>query len=72
MTASAPRSGRSPARAQRDEACGYLLLTFLLEKNNQRRDRRVGSYQNRMSFPLELVRRVCEAVGDGFISGSIF
>ena len=65
-------AGDGLGAAQWAKACGYLLLAFLLEKTNQRRDRRVGSYQNRMSFPLELVRRVCEAVGDGFISGSIF
>jgi len=65
-------AGDGLGAAQRALASPGLLLAFLLEKTNQRRDRRVGSYQNRMSFPLELVRRVCEAVGDGFISGSIF
>ncbi|MHA7816314.1 MAG: oxidoreductase [Pseudohaliea sp.] len=48
-------------------SAGYLLSTFLLEKTNQRRDRWGGSYENRMRFPLAVVRRVREAVGDDFI-----
>ena len=48
-------------------SAGYLLSTFLVEKTNQRSDRWGGSYQNRMRFPIEVVRRVRAAVGDDFI-----
>ena len=48
-------------------SAGYLLSTFLVEKTNQRTDQWGGSYTNRMRFPLEVVRRVREAVGDDFI-----
>ena len=48
-------------------SAGYLLSTFLVEKTNQRSDQWGGSYENRMRFPLAVVRRVREAVGDDFI-----
>jgi 2,4-dienoyl-CoA reductase (NADPH2) len=48
-------------------SAGYLLSTFLVERTNRRTDRWGGSYQNRMRFPLEVVRRIREAVGDEFI-----
>jgi 2,4-dienoyl-CoA reductase (NADPH2) len=48
-------------------SAGYLLSTFLVEKTNRRTDRWGGSYQNRMRFPLEVVRRIRAAVGDEFI-----
>jgi 2,4-dienoyl-CoA reductase (NADPH2) len=48
-------------------SAGYLLSTFLVEKTNQRTDRWGGSYENRMRFPLEVVRRIRAAVGDRFI-----
>lgn len=48
-------------------SAGYLLSTFLVEKTNQRRDQWGGSYENRMRFPVEVVRRVREAVGEKFI-----
>ena len=48
-------------------SAGYLLSTFLVEKTNQRTDRWGGSYENRMRFPLEVVRRCREAVGPDFI-----
>ncbi|MBT6263904.1 MAG: NADPH-dependent 2,4-dienoyl-CoA reductase [Halieaceae bacterium] len=48
-------------------SAGYLLSTFLVEKTNQRTDQWGGSYANRMRFPLEVVRRVREAVGNEFI-----
>ena len=48
-------------------SAGYLLSTFLVEKTNQRPDQWGGSYENRMRFPLEVVRRVRETVGDDFI-----
>ena len=48
-------------------SAGYLLSTFLVQKTNLRTDKWGGSYENRMRFPLEVVRRVREAVGDDFI-----
>ncbi len=48
-------------------SAGYLLSTFLVEKTNQRTDEWGGSYENRMRFPLEVVRRVRATVGDEFI-----
>jgi 2,4-dienoyl-CoA reductase (NADPH2) len=48
-------------------SAGYLLSTFLVEKTNRRSDRWGGSYENRMRFPVEVVRRVREAVGEKFI-----
>ena len=48
-------------------SAGYLLSTFLVEKTNQRTDEWGGSYENRMRFPLEVMRRTREAVGPNFI-----
>jgi 2,4-dienoyl-CoA reductase (NADPH2) len=42
---------------------GYLLSTFLVERTNQRTDAWGGSYENRMRFPLEVVRRIRAAIG---------
>jgi 2,4-dienoyl-CoA reductase (NADPH2) len=39
-------------------SAGYLLSTFLVEKTNQRTDQWGGNYENRMRFPVEVVRRV--------------
>ena len=46
---------------------GYFINQFLVERVNKRTDRWGGSYQNRMRLPLEIVRRVREAVGPEFI-----
>ena len=48
-------------------SAGYLLSTFLVEKTNRRTDQWGGSFENRMRFPVEVVRRVREAVGPDFI-----
>lgn len=48
-------------------SAGYLLSTFLLERTNRRTDRWGGSFENRMRFPVEVVRRVRAAVGPDFI-----
>ena len=48
-------------------SAGYLLSTFLVEKTNQRDDQWGGSFENRMRFPVEVIRRVREAVGPDFI-----
>ena len=47
---------------------GYLINQFLVDKvNNERSDEWGGSYENRMKFPTEIVRRVRQAVGKDFI-----
>jgi len=46
---------------------GYFLNQFLTERTNRRDDEWGGSYQNRMRLPVEVVRRVREAVGEEFI-----
>ncbi|MEI6486878.1 MAG: NADPH-dependent 2,4-dienoyl-CoA reductase [Sphingomonadales bacterium] len=48
-------------------SAGYLLSTFLVEKTNTRTDEWGGSFENRMRFPVEVIRRVRAAVGDDFI-----
>ncbi len=48
-------------------SAGYLLSTFLVEKTNQRTDQWGGNYENRMRFPVEVVKRVRAAVSDNFI-----
>jgi 2,4-dienoyl-CoA reductase (NADPH2) len=46
---------------------GYFINQFLAAHTNQRTDRWGGSYENRMRLPVEIVRRVREAVGPNFI-----
>ncbi|MYW64382.1 FAD-dependent oxidoreductase [Streptomyces sp. SID8379] len=46
---------------------GYLINEFIVAATNQRTDRWGGSYENRMRFPVEIVKRVRERVGDDFI-----
>ncbi len=46
---------------------GYLINQFLVTRTNQRTDRWGGSYENRMKFPVEIVRGIREAVGEDFI-----
>ena len=48
-------------------SAGYLLSTFLVEKTNLRTDQWGGSFENRMRFPVEVIRRVRETVGPDFI-----
>ena len=48
-------------------SAGYLLSTFLVKKTNQRTDQWGGSYENRMRFPVEVVRRIRAAVRADFI-----
>ena len=48
-------------------SAGYLLSTFLVQKTNLRTDRWGGSWENRMRFPVEVVRRVRAAVGERFL-----
>ncbi|WP_455356793.1 oxidoreductase [Streptomyces sp. SYSU K217416] len=46
---------------------GYLINEFIASATNHREDRWGGSYENRIRFPLEIVRRVREHVGPDFI-----
>ncbi|NUS50061.1 MAG: NADPH-dependent 2,4-dienoyl-CoA reductase [Nocardioidaceae bacterium] len=46
---------------------GYLVNQFLSARTNRRSDRWGGSAENRMRFPVEIVRRVREALGDDFL-----
>jgi 2,4-dienoyl-CoA reductase (NADPH2) len=46
---------------------GYFLNQFLVAHTNKRSDRWGGSLENRMRLPIEVVRRVREAVGADFI-----
>jgi 2,4-dienoyl-CoA reductase (NADPH2) len=46
---------------------GYLLNQFLVKITNKRTDKWGGSYENRMQFPLEIVRGIREKCGENFI-----
>ncbi|QES40104.1 NADPH-dependent 2,4-dienoyl-CoA reductase [Streptomyces venezuelae] len=46
---------------------GYLINEFIAAPTNQRTDRWGGSYENRIRFPVEIVRRTRERVGADFI-----
>lgn len=46
---------------------GYFLNQFLVTHVNKRDDEWGGNYENRMRLPVEVVRRVREAVGAEFI-----
>ncbi|MFB7188144.1 FAD-dependent oxidoreductase [Streptomyces sp. NPDC056230] len=46
---------------------GYLINEFIATATNRRTDRWGGSYENRIRFPVEIVRRVRERVGSDFI-----
>ncbi|MEA3231586.1 MAG: FAD-dependent oxidoreductase, partial [Thermodesulfobacteriota bacterium] len=46
---------------------GYLINQFIALKTNHRTDHWGESFENRIRFPVEIVRRVREAVGSDFI-----
>jgi 2,4-dienoyl-CoA reductase (NADPH2) len=46
---------------------GYLINQFIVGKTNRRTDQWGGSFENRIRFPLEIVRRVRKCVGERFI-----
>jgi 2,4-dienoyl-CoA reductase (NADPH2) len=46
---------------------GYLINQFIVSKTNKRTDEWGGSFENRMRFPVEIVRRVREKAGSDFI-----
>ncbi|MBK7869900.1 MAG: NADPH-dependent 2,4-dienoyl-CoA reductase [Saprospiraceae bacterium] len=46
---------------------GYLINEFIVSKTNKRTDQWGGSFENRLRFPVEIVRRIREKVGTNFI-----
>jgi 2,4-dienoyl-CoA reductase (NADPH2) len=46
---------------------GYLINQFVAPATNRRTDRWGGTYENRIRFPLEIVRQVRRRVGSDFI-----
>ena len=46
---------------------GYLISTFCASSTNNRQDSWGGSFENRIRFPIEIIRRVREKVGPEFI-----
>lgn len=46
---------------------GYLINQFICKRTNMRYDEWGGSYQNRIRFPVEIVKAIREAVGKEFI-----
>ena len=46
---------------------GYFLNQFIAKRTNHRDDAWGGEYENRIRLPIEVVRRVREAVGNSFI-----
>lgn len=46
---------------------GYLINQFIAKRTNKRTDKWGGSYENRIRFPLEIVRKTREKVGKDFI-----
>jgi 2,4-dienoyl-CoA reductase (NADPH2) len=46
---------------------GYLINQFIVSKTNKRTDDWGGSYENRIKFPIEIVRSCRKAVGKNFI-----
>lgn len=46
---------------------GYLINQMLVTRTNNRSDEWGGSYENRMRFPVEIIKRVKARVGKNFI-----
>ncbi|MBA2649495.1 MAG: FAD-dependent oxidoreductase [Legionella sp.] len=46
---------------------GYLINQFIVSHTNQRQDEWGGSYENRIRFPIEIVRAIRQQVGEHFI-----
>ncbi|UCX04698.1 NADPH-dependent 2,4-dienoyl-CoA reductase [Shewanella glacialimarina] len=46
---------------------GYLINQFISSRTNKRTDEWGGSYQNRVKFPLEIVKAIRDKVGKDFI-----
>ncbi|MFH1952671.1 MAG: FAD-dependent oxidoreductase [Pseudomonadota bacterium] len=50
-------------------ATGYLILQFYSPRTNKRTDKYGGHFENRIRFPLEIVKRIKEKCGDDFPIG---
>lgn len=46
---------------------GYLINEFLVSATNHRKDQWGGTYENRMRFPIEIVKQIRAAVGPEFV-----
>jgi len=46
---------------------GYLINQFLVRHTNKRKDGWGGSYENRIRFPVEIVKRIRKKVGKNFL-----
>ncbi|ENW82358.1 MULTISPECIES: NADPH-dependent 2,4-dienoyl-CoA reductase [unclassified Acinetobacter] len=46
---------------------GYLINEFIAVRTNHRDDEWGGSYENRIRFPIEIVKRTRDLVGENFI-----
>lgn len=46
---------------------GYLINQFIVQHTNKRTDEYGGSYENRIKFPVEIVRKAREKAGKDFI-----
>ncbi|MGA0283921.1 MAG: FAD-dependent oxidoreductase [Saprospiraceae bacterium] len=46
---------------------GYLINQFLVRRTNKRTDEWGGTYENRMRFPLEIVKGIRDRLGENFI-----
>lgn len=46
---------------------GYLINQFICKRTNKRTDEWGGSYENRIKFPIEVVKAVRKAVGPEFV-----
>lgn len=46
---------------------GYFINQFLCERTNKRKDKWGGPFENRMQLPVEIVRRIRQAVGPEFV-----
>jgi len=46
---------------------GYLINQFIAKKTNRREDDWGGSFENRIRFPLEIIKNIREKVGSNFI-----
>ncbi len=46
---------------------GYLINQFIVAKTNKRTDKWGGSYENRIQFPIQIVKGIRERVGKNFI-----
>ncbi|MDD5659727.1 MAG: FAD-dependent oxidoreductase [Actinomycetota bacterium] len=53
-------------------AYGYLISEFICPATNIRTDEYGGSFENRMRFPIEIIKRIKEVCGDDFPIGFKF